>query len=45
MQFDVSTGLPTDGDLAMNMNMTVNTGGQLVPMNTDIKMKITGKKL
>jgi hypothetical protein len=45
MQFDVSTGLPTDGDLAMNMNMTVNTGGQLVPMSTDIKMKITGKKL
>jgi hypothetical protein len=44
MNFDVATGLPTDGDLGMNMNMTMNTGGQLVPMNTDIKMKITGKK-
>jgi hypothetical protein len=44
MKFDIPTGLPTDGDLDMNMNMTMNTGGQLVPMNTNIKMKITGKK-
>lgn len=44
MKFDVPTGLPVDGDLDMNMKMTMNTGGQVVPMNTDIKMKITGKK-
>lgn len=44
MKFDIPTGLPIDGDLDMNMNMTMNTGGQVMPMNTDIKMKITGKK-
>jgi len=44
MKFDIPTGLPTDGDLDMSMSMTMNTGGQVVPMNTSIKMKITGKK-
>lgn len=44
MKFDIPTGLPVDGDLDMNMKMTMNTGGQIVPMNTDIKMKITGNK-
>ena len=44
MKFDIPTGLPTDGDLDMNMKTMMNTGGQVVPMNTNIKMKITGKK-
>jgi hypothetical protein len=44
MKFDIPTGLPTDGDLDMNMKTMMNTGGQIVPMNTNIKMKITGKK-
>jgi uncharacterized protein DUF6263 len=45
MKFDIPTGLPVDGNLDMNMRMTMNTGGQVVPMNTDINMKITGKKI
>ena len=45
MKFDIPTGLPMDGNLDMNMRMTMNTGGQVVPMNTDINMKITGKKI
>lgn len=45
MKFDIPTGLPIDGNLDMNMKMTMNTGGQVVPMNTDINMKITGKKI
>ncbi len=45
MKFDIPTGLPMDGNLDMSMSMTMNTGGQVVPMNTDINMKITGKKI
>ena len=44
MKFDVPTGIAVSGDLDMNINMSVNTGGQLTPIVTDIKMKITGKK-
>lgn len=44
MDFDVPTGVPLNGDLDMTMDMNVNSGGQSVPMNMDIKMKITGKK-
>lgn len=44
MKFDIPTGLPTDGNMDMSMKMVMNTGGQVTPMNTDIKMKITGKK-
>ncbi len=44
MKFDIPTGIAVDGDLDMNINMSINTGGQLTPMTTDIKMKITGKK-
>jgi hypothetical protein len=44
MKYDVPTGVPVDGDLDMMMNMNVNQGGQSMPMNMDIKMKITGKK-
>lgn len=44
MNFDIPTGLPADGNLNMNMHMTMNTGGQVVPMNMVIDMKITGKK-
>lgn len=44
MKFDIPTGVAIDGDLNMNLNMTMNTGGQITPMSTDIKMKITGKK-
>ena len=43
MQYDIPTGVPVNGDLDMNMDMQMNSGGQSVPMNTDIKMKITGK--
>jgi hypothetical protein len=44
MQYDTPTGMPVDGDLIMTLNMNVNTGGQALPINMDIKMKITGKK-
>ena len=44
MKYDISSGVPVDGDLDMNMNMNVNSGGQQMPMTMDIKMKITGKK-
>jgi hypothetical protein len=44
MQYDIPTGVPVRGDLDMNMDMQMSSGGQTVPMKTDIKMKITGKK-
>ena len=44
MKFDIPTGLALDGNLDMTMTSNINTGGQLTPMNTDIKMKISGKK-
>ncbi len=44
MQYDIPTGMPVDGDLIMTLKMDVNTGGQALPVNMDIKMKITGKK-
>ena len=44
MKYDIPTGMPVDGDLIMALSMDVNAGGQALPMNMDIKMKITGKK-
>ena len=44
MQFDIPTGIPSNGDVDMILNINVNAGGQSIPMKTDIKMKITGKK-
>jgi hypothetical protein len=44
VQFDIPTGIPTNGDIDMILNINVNAGGQTIPMATDVKMKITGKK-
>jgi hypothetical protein len=44
MKYDIPTGVPVDGDLDMIMNMNVNQGGQSMPINMDVKMKISGKK-
>jgi Family of unknown function (DUF6263) len=44
MKYDIPTGLPIDGDLTMVLDMNINAAGQTVPMNMNIKMKMTGKK-
>lgn len=44
MKYDIPTGVPVNGDLDMLMKMSVSEGGQTMPMTTDIKMKINGKK-
>jgi len=44
MKYDIPTGMPVDGDLIMALNMNVNTGDQAMPINMDIKMKVTGKR-
>ncbi len=44
MQFDIPTGIPSRGDVDMILNINVNAGGQSIPMKTDVKMTITGKK-
>ncbi len=44
MQFDIPTGIPVNGDINMILNITINAGGQSIPMKTTIKMKVTGKK-
>jgi hypothetical protein len=44
MHYDLKTGMTTDGDMDMKMDMKVKAGGQEVPMNMDMKMKIKGKK-
>lgn len=44
MQYDIPTGVPVDGNLNMKLDMNIHQGGQNIPMNTDISIKITGKK-
>ena len=44
MKYDIPSGIAVDGDMDTNLNMNINRGGESMPMNTDIKMKITGKK-
>jgi hypothetical protein len=44
VQFDIPTGVPVNGDIDMILNINVNAGGQTIPMKTDVKMKVTGKK-
>ena len=45
MHYDLKTGMTTDGDMNMKMDMKVKAGGQEVPMTMDMKMKIKGKKI
>lgn len=45
MKFDIPTGLPTDGDLDMNMNIAATNNAQSAPMNMNMQMKVTGKKI
>jgi hypothetical protein len=45
MNYDIPTGIPLTGDLNMKMNMKVSAQGQEMPVNMDMKMTITGKKL
>lgn len=42
MKYDVETGVPIDGDLKMDMNITA--APQSPPMTMEIKMKVKGKK-
>ncbi|MGN6212972.1 DUF6263 family protein [Parafilimonas sp.] len=44
IKYDIPSGLAIDGDMDTNLDMKINQGGQSMPMTTDIKMKITGKK-
>lgn len=44
IKYDIPSGIAIDGDVDTNLDMNINRGGESMPMNTDIKMKITGKK-
>jgi hypothetical protein len=44
IKYDIPSGIAIDGDMDTNLDMNINRGGQSMPMSTDIKMKITGKK-
>lgn len=44
VQYDIPSGVAVNGDLETNMNMNVNANGMSIPMTTDVKTKITGKK-
>jgi hypothetical protein len=45
VHYDLPTGISTDGDIDMNMDVKVKAEGGEVPMNMKIKMIIKGKKL
>lgn len=44
IMFDIPSGIAVDGNTETNLNIKVNEQGQTIPMTTDIKMKLTGKK-
>lgn len=44
IMFDIPTGIAVDGNTETNLNIKVNEQGQTIPMTTDIKMKLTGRK-
>ncbi|MBS1916340.1 MAG: hypothetical protein JST87_08675 [Bacteroidetes bacterium] len=43
--YDVSTGVPVDGNMEMKMTMKVNAQGQEIPVNMVMNIASTGKKL
>ena len=44
IKYDIPSGVAVDGDLDTNLDMNISRGGQSMPMSTDIRTKITGKK-
>lgn len=44
IKYDIPSGIAIDGDTDTKLDMTINRNGESMPMSTDIKMKITGKK-
>lgn len=44
LKYDVATGVPVDGNLALELKMDAGEGAEASPMDVVIKTKITGKK-
>jgi len=44
IMFDIPTGIAIDGNTETSLDIKVKEQGQTIPMTTDIKMKLTGKK-
>ena len=43
--YDIPTGISTDGEIDMKMDMKVKAGNTEVPMTMEMKIKMKGKKI